>query len=673
MKVKTTIILLLLGLMTFLPSICFARDYRDSIVMHRVWSFAEKMPQDVSLVESNAYSVFTMNVKRRNVLLWLIPSMYSIAHGDKNFVGEVYGKAKLDPQHRMILTTQAKYGTIPHFRKPIPALFEMTAPNIYGDLFYSDRLLSPFRHSNRQFYKYRITYDEETAHVKFIPRMDNTQLVEGEAKVNFHTGCVDSLFFKGEFDMVKFKVSVCMNPEQPYGLPKNSQTEASFKFMGNNIQAHFNTLFDCPKTLPDSIQDRESIAAIESVRPIPLSPEEEKIYHGFDTRQQQEEQIAMADSASEKGSKAEKVKDFLWDVVGDHMVNSTGISSGNAYMRISPLFNPFYMSYSSTKGLSYKLSAYAIYKWNDHRFLTFEPDFGYNIKLKQIYYTIPLHMTYNPKRSGVASIVWGNGNRTSNGALAEKYNKILGDSIVFPEFRDEYVTVSNRIALFDWIHWTTGITYHIRRATTNRDMLEKAGFPYSYRSFAPSITVHLIPWTKGPIVTANYERSIMKVLGSNLQYERWEFDGSYKHDAKGMRILNLRAGAGFYTNRSTDYFVDFTNFHDNNLPTGWDDDWSGQFQLLDSRWYNESNYYVRGHISYDSPLLALSWVPWAGRFVETERLYFSALGVERTRAYFELGYGLKCRYFSTGLFASFLNTHYHSFEFKFTFELFRRW
>ena len=50
--------------------------------------------------------------------------------------------------------------------------------------------------------------------------------------------------------------------------------------------------------------------------------------------------------------------------------------------------------------------------------------------------------------------------------------------------------------------------------------------------------------------------------------------------------------------------MDFANFRDNNLPEGWDDDWSGDFQLLDSRLYNESKYYVRSNITYESPLLA---------------------------------------------------------------------
>lgn len=671
MKVKTTIIILVLGMMTFVPSICFARDYRDSIVMNRVWAYAERKNLNPDTMTTNVYSIFTMDVNRRNVLMWLVPTMYSIANGDRHFVGELYGKAKLDAQHRMSLNAQAKYGTIPHFRKPIPALFDMNAPNIYGDMFYDDHLLSPFRRTNRKLYIFHITYEDEVAHVKFTPRLDNTQLVSGEAKVNFLTGAVDSLSYKGEYDNLKFTVNVAMHPDRPYGLPRATQIIGSFKFLGNNVQAEFDTRFDCQKSLPEMPQMAESRSLIDSVRPVPLTPAQDSIYRYYDERQKQEEEIANGDTI--KRSKAAKVKDFFWDVVGDHMANSTDFSSGKAYFRISPLFNPFYMSWSKTKGLSYKLSAYAFYSWNPHRFLTFEPDFGYNVKLKQVYYTLPFKMTYNPKRNGVAMLVWGNGNRTSNAALQEKYNERLGKNVEFPEFRDEYLTATNNIGVFDWIQWTIGLTMHWRRAVGLWDLLERAGIPSEFRSFAPLTKVHFYPWKKGPVLTANYERSFKNILGSNQQYERWEFDGSYKHIAKGMRILNLRAGAGFYTNRNTDYFVDYANFRDNNLPTGWDDDWTGQFQLLDSRWYNESNYYVRAHVSYDTPLLALSWAPWIGRLVETERLYFSVLGVERTRPYFELGYGLKCRYLSVGLFASFLNASYHSFEIKSTFELFRRW
>lgn len=140
-----------------------------------------------------------------------------------------------------------------------------------------------------------------------------------------------------------------------------------------------------------------------------------------------------------------------------------------------------------------------------------------------------------------------------------------------------------------------------------------------------------------------------------------------------MKLLNIRLGGGFYTNKSTDYFVDFSNFRENYLPEGWDDEWTGNFQLLRSQWYNASEYYLRMNASYESPLMIMSRLPLIGKYVETERFYIGALRIQDTKPYSELGYSFTNRYFSAGVFTSFLGAKYHDIGFKFTMELFRRW
>ena len=66
-------------------------------------------------------------------------------------------------------------------------------------------------------------------------------------------------------------------------------------------------------------------------------------------------------------------------------------------------------------------------------------------------------------------------------------------------------------------------------------------------------------------------------------------------------------------------------------------------------------------------------MPLIGRYIESERLYFSALSIQHTRPYWELGYGLSNRLFSVGLFGGFLGSEYQSFGCKITIEIFRRW
>jgi hypothetical protein len=135
----------------------------------------------------------------------------------------------------------------------------------------------------------------------------------------------------------------------------------------------------------------------------------------------------------------------------------------------------------------------------------------------------------------------------------------------------------------------------------------------------------------------------------------------------------MRFGTGLYTSKSTEYFLDFSNFHDENLPEGWNDDWSGNFQLLGGREYNESKYYIRTNVSYESPLLLATWLPYLGKYIEKERFYISGVLLERSRPYYELGYGFTNRYISVGAFASFRNTRFEKFGVKFDFELFKRW
>ena len=86
-----------------------------------------------------------------------------------------------------------------------------------------------------------------------------------------------------------------------------------------------------------------------------------------------------------------------------------------------------------------------------------------------------------------------------------------------------------------------------------------------------------------------------------------------------------------------------------------------------------SHYYVRANVSFESPLLFATWLPLVGRFIESERIYVGGVTLNHTRPYFEVGYGLTNRYFSGGLFCSFLNTKFQEFGAKITLELFRRW
>ena len=85
------------------------------------------------------------------------------------------------------------------------------------------------------------------------------------------------------------------------------------------------------------------------------------------------------------------------------------------------------------------------------------------------------------------------------------------------------------------------------------------------------------------------------------------------------------------------------------------------------------DYYIRANMTYESPLMLLSWLPGVGRLVESERIYCSALAVRHLHPYMEYGYGFTNRLFSMGVFAAMRNTHFDGFGFKMGFELFSKW
>ena len=240
------------------------------------------------------------------------------------------------------------------------------------------------------------------------------------------------------------------------------------------------------------------------------------------------------------------------------------------------------------------------------------------------------------------------------------------------KFNNTYIRAFNNIMLFDWLDLESGVVFH-RRSAVNKTMMDYYHMPTVYTSFAPMMGVKILPWQKGPIFTFTWERGIKNVFSSNISYERWESDAQWKIRMHSLRTLSLRAGYGTYSLREQNYFVDFDNFQETNLPDGWNDDWTGDFQLLNGSEFNRSNYYIRANATYESPLMIATWIPYVGKFIEKERFYINSVLLERTRPYFEIGYGFTNRYISVAGFASFKNSQFERVGFKFDFEIFRRW
>lgn len=651
---------------------------RDSLLLKKLFSYASTIDTSKIQPTSYVYERCETNVKRRNFLLLAVPTMFAVAHsGRRNYLSETYGAVNTNNYPHIQYEKLAKVSTFPHLKELGPEIIEYLIPRIYNVTICENRLLSPFYEHNSGYYRYRVTKKEGTfVTLRFKPKTGNTQLVAGSAVIDENTGQIQSALIYGEYDMIRFSMDIKMNTNGEQSLlPKKVLFKAAFKLAGNHVES-VNTMLIGLNRHPEGNVTNNNLRMMEQLRPDTLSLRESAIYDSY---------FNVKDSTENKEKKKSKdsfAKRILWDIIADNVFNKIRGRFGpnsSGYFKINPIFNPLYLGYSHSKGLVYKQDVRATYTFSENAQLSMRIKAGYSFKQKLIYYTFPTTFFFNNKHDGYIQFEFGNGNRITNSKIAEDIKEEKRDSIDWSKFnldyfKDSRTTLTLHYNLNTKIGFQIGVIHHTRTAV-DKVGFDKIGKQSVYKSFAPMFEIEYRPaGFAGPIFTCDYEHSLNGVMGSNMKYSRWEFDGQYILNLQRLKNLSLRAGCGFYTSHSKNYyFLDYSNFRENNLPGGWNDDWSGEFELLNSNWYNASNYYVRANVTYESPLLLLSWIPLLGHFIETERIYASSLAVKKLSPYTEIGYGLTTRLFSMGMFVSNKNGKFDGFGCKFGFELFRDW
>ena len=655
------------------------RDAFADSVVRLIFQYAQSVDTTGRGAETAyAYSKFQIRTNKRNATLMMVPTMYAVAHGGgRMFIGEFYSRIRIDQNGRPVSKRLLNISTIPHRRNTMEQALRYMTPDVYGETLFQENILSPFHRSNRRYYKYTVTpLPFGMAQVYAYPRIKNTQTVATRAIVSSKTGMITLVDFEGEYDMTHFYINIRMGKNGYHSLgPAKCDMRANFRFMGNKISAMYTTIYGLKKQISDSLNNVNDTAMMNKVRPIQLNTEEESIYDRY------YEHLRQKQAKSSEANNGNFAKDVLWDVLGDNMLNriSTGFGKSNqGYFRLSPIFNPLYMGYSQRKGLVYKFDVRGSYAFDNNLQLSLQFRGGYSMRQHRLYYRVPFVFNYNAKHEGYLKAEFGNGNRITT-------NRVAKDLLTKPEqdekqidsiynFKDNYLRITDHWRFSPKIALEAGIVSH-NRIAASPEFYKSRGYPAKYTSVAPTLGVQWSPiGSKGPVLTLDYERGIKGLLGSNIDYERVEIDAQTILYASRRRSYSLRAGTGFYTKRGDHWdFVDYTNFHDNNIPGGWNDDWSGEFELLSSQWYNASEYYVRTNFTYEAPMMVVSWLPLIGKYIEKERLYVSSLWVRQLHPYTEWGYAVTTRLMTLGVFAAFKNKKFDGVGFRWGFELFSNW
>jgi len=659
----------------FIPNFVCAHERSDTSLVERVFHYGEQSLQRVDSQSVNAYTKCTYRTERRNFTLMAVPSMYEISQGRRNYIDEAYSRITFYADKKMRMQRQYLSSTIPHYRHSLPTITPYLMVRIYDMTLLPGFLLSPFHRSNRKLYRYKTLDTGNTwQRLTFQPKINNTQLVKGYAIVDKRTGKVERTVIDGEYDMIHFHINTEHGERVMSSLiPERSTINGTFTFLGNKLSFKYIGDFTCPTTFPDSIDGVRDPRKMRELRTDSLTDFEKELYKEVEPKEE---------PAKETDTVKTEQKQFKipWEDIGDQLISSIRGRNKNGEFRISPIVNPQYIGYSPSRGLSYKMRVSGEYRIKNQQTNKFSTNstLGYNFKQRLFYFTAPMQYHYLPDWKGYVELSIGNGNRISHNSIENEIKDEFPDSIEamkdrdLTTFNDFHVSLTNHYSRHDWLSIDFGAIFHRRKAVKSAD-LRRFGKPDTYYSFAPMAEVKLTPFKGAPLLTINYERGITRLFGSNMSYGKVEADASWIKNFARLEQISVRAGGGFYTEKHNVYFVDYNKFRSNNLPNGWDDDWSGQFQLLDNQWYNVSPYYLRANFTFEAPMLFLSWAPIAGHYVELERIYASTVSLAHTRPYFELGYGFTCRAFSLACFASFLNTRFKKFGIEMTFELFHHW
>ena len=664
--------ILTLLLMCILPATLHAHDDRE--VINKVFSFKETHITAQKDTTGSAYIKFILITARRNPTLMCIPTMFAVSRGNRCYISESFNTMKFINGEIEDIKSVLETGTIPHNRETMPSLVDFVTPRIYDITIYGDHTISPLHRKNRLYYKYDVKHPSDSiSHLEFTPKIDNTQLVAGWADVETATGRVINMQINGHYDMSKYSVDIKMGYGEYSLCPASCKSNVTFSFLGNIIYTQHRSEYKIGDFKNMKFDRNDERAVMDSIRPMQLSDLESDIYHEYDS-------IGALKKDLPKEKKKKEWHQKLWDNVGDKMLSRHKVNFGGddrGTFRLSPILNPLYLGYSGRKGVTYKFNLRFNYIFSPKYDLYLRFKGGYSFKQHQFYFRVPIYFNYNKKHNGYVKLEVGNGNRIVNSEILDAVHN--PDSIKdvakdMKHFRDFNISLINHYDINDKIGFKVGMIMH-RRSAVNSKGFDMAGKADEYYSLAPLLELQYRPLGfSGPVLTVDYEKNIKGFCKTNTEYERIEGDLSYKYYFHKLRSLSLRCGAGVYTARSKDaYFLDFANFREENIVGGWNDDWACEFQLLSSAYYNASKYYFRINNVYESPILAMSRVPFIGKYVESERIYTNILFVQNLHMYVENGYGFTTRAFSMGMFVATENGRFDGFGCRFGFELFSKW
>lgn len=648
-----------------------------------------------------------VEVEKKNLLLNLFPDMTRFDKGKDCYLAELFYNIRYIHNALPEIRRLGSLSTFERSNGEMDRVLAFMTPQIFSERLFNAEQLSPLYPTNLSYYHYSTEEDfNEAGAVKicFSSRFDNIQLLKsGWVVVDNETSLPERFYAEGWDEQSRFAVEYVMGCDSlERFVVKEINLSIDYSFAANRLGIEVFAVFDysalqakscfenlrrqydithpASELVKPAIEDFEEFAIAH--RPRPLTKGDSLVYISGGV-------IARNDTLFSAGSD-DRLMRLLW-TLGDEAVSSHSLSWGNSDLKLSPIINPSYLSYSSSRGLAYKFSLNFKSRLSSESTLELKPEIGYNFKRKELYWGVKGRLSFAPLRRASLSIDIGRESSIYSSYMLDAISSTVLDSLDFESmpffyYRDFHIKSNIGFELANGFELKPGVAFYKRTILDSEPGFAASGQPLKevYRQFAPNIR---LSWQPGmyyyiaggkkvnigslaPRFALDVEQGVSGLFGSNGVYTRAEFDAQYRCRLSSSASLYMRFGAGGYFYTKDIYFVNYSFLKNNLLPLDKGDDVRGEFQLLSSEWYNSANKYIRAAVAYESPFLAVQKLIPSARFVKNEALYCNVLFISHLLPYTELGYGVETPYVNLGFFVSFENMKFGRLGYKISFSLF---
>jgi len=414
---------------------------------------------------------------------------------------------------------------------------------------------------------------------------------------------------------------------------------------------------------------KHPVAYWDSIRPIPLSPQEKISYTEKDSVD-----ILMEDPEYRDSVKKAKNKFKFKHLLGGH---SYRYEDKNSYLRFSGLLGLKNISFNTVDGFVYGGDWFYTKRFKKGKRMYLSQDISYAFAREKL--LSDGHISYRYDGIKRASVSVSGGRKSSNfhrNGMSRGLNMLT--SLFLREnylklFQEDYINLGHYIDIVNGLRLYTAVEY-----SANTQLFNNTGFyiwdPFEHGTYTSNIpnnpTISTLQvsshnslifkgyltytpryfyridnhskrmaYSKYPTFRLRYRQGVRDILNSDSRFQYLEFSISQNKTIKGLGRLTYRAKTGKYLNNDNLYFANYKHFATNEpfLASRLS---SSHFRLLNYYEYSTNKAFAEAHVRLSNDRILLKRLPVLNKTLIQENIYLKYLKTAGRKNYYEIGYGL---------------------------------